>query len=206
MIPVIRMTTHAIKRIVLSGCSFFFDVLRLSSITCVWQYGQVLENTVFPHFEHLGKVSFSLLFIVYPLFRKQKKCVPLRDTPKSVPLECYHTFLPTSKGERIRFYQKAVFPLEMGIYSKMCGAYIIHQNPVIVNMDFGISPRESERERHNKNFVSGDFKECKCSPCVRQYQNEPFEKMYQNLLTNCFRCAIMRVPKRTKVRFNTKEK
>ncbi len=58
----------------------------------------------------------------------------------------------------------AVFPLEMGIYSKMCGAYIIHQNPVIVNMDFGISPRESERERHYKNFGSGYFGECKIPP------------------------------------------
>ena len=131
-------------------------------------------------------------------------CPIERHTEKHIS-QCYHTFLPTSKGERIRFYQKAVFPLEMGIYSKMCGAYIIHQNPVIVNMDFGISPRESERERHYKKFGSGYFGECKIPPSFQQYQNEPFEKMYQNLLTNRFRCAIMGVPKRTKVRFKTKE-
>ena len=41
---------------------------------------------------------------------------------------------------------------------------------------------------------------------LTMYQNEPFEKMYQNLLTNCFECAIIAVSKRTKVRFNTKER
>ena len=41
---------------------------------------------------------------------------------------------------------------------------------------------------------------------LSMYQNEPFEKMYQNPLTNRFECAIIAVSKRTKVRFNTKEK
>ena len=99
-----------------------------------------------------------------------------------------------NKGERIRFYQKVVFSL-VRAYSKMCGAYIIHQNLVIVNIDFGISPRESERERHNSNFTGGYFVGCKVSPLSQQYQNEPFEKMYQNLLTNRFECAIIIVSK-----------
>ena len=43
-------------------------------------------------------------------------------------------------------------------------------------------------------------------PRSKMYQNEPFEKMYQNLLTNRFECAIIVVSKRTKVRFKTKEK
>lgn len=88
-------------------------------------------------------INNANFFIVSP---KIKKCVPLRDTPKNIPLNVTTHFCPRQRGERIRFYQKAVFPLEMGIYSKMCGAHIIHQNPVNVNMDFGISPRESERE------------------------------------------------------------
>ena len=138
---------------------FVLNYLRMTVRASVGKYG------VSAFWAFRQSIFFVIIHSLPPI-SQIKKCAPLRDTPKSVPLECYHTFCPRQRVREYVFTKRQYSTLEMGVYSKMCGAYIIHQNPVIVNMDFGISPRESERGRHILIFMDGYSIGCKVSPYV----------------------------------------